>query len=92
MSGGSYNYLFYQVESEYEGKMYDVEINELIKDLVPILRAVEWWQSGDTDEDRYREQVAEFKKKWFKTARKDMIKRIVETECERLKEELLNTL
>ena len=92
MSGGSYNYMYYQVEDTYGKRMYDVELNELIEDLIPILRAVEWWQSGDTEEDSYREKVAEFKKKWFKTARKDMIKRIVESECERLKEDLLNTL
>ena len=92
MSGGSYNRLYYQLEDTYAKRMYDVELNELIEDLVPIFKAVEWWQSGDTEEDSYRKKVATFKKKWFKTTRKDMIKRIVETECQKLKEDLLNTL
>jgi hypothetical protein len=66
MSGGSYNYSYMTVEDQYSNRMHDVELNDLIKDLVPILKAVEWWQSGDHGEEYYRKIVSEFKKKWFK--------------------------
>ena len=90
MSGGSYNYTYCTVESEYENRMYDVELNELIKDLVPVLKAVEWWQSSDTCEETYRETVREFKKKWFKSRNK-RIEEIINESIEATKQELLET-
>ena len=65
MSGGSYNYQYSQVSNEYEGKMFDEELNEMIKDLVPLLKDLEWWQSDDIGEEKYRKTVQEFKDKWF---------------------------
>jgi hypothetical protein len=69
MSGGEYDYIYSKVERECADRMYDAEMNALIKDLVTVLKAVEWWQSGDTSEADYREEVAKFKKKWLKSRR-----------------------
>ena len=66
MSGGSYNYKFYVLEEYYVGKMYDTELDEMLKDLIEVLHDVEWWQSCDISEEDYRETVNKFKKKWFK--------------------------
>lgn len=65
MSGGSYNYQCYHVSNEYEDRMFDEELNEMIKDLVPLLKDLEWWQSDDIGEEKYRKTVQEFKDKWF---------------------------
>lgn len=88
MSGGSYNYEFGRIEDEYVGKMYDSQLNAMMKDLVKVLHDLEWWQSSDTGEDTYRMAVTEFKKKWFKQTKIDVQKQI-ESEFERTKSELL---
>lgn len=92
MSGGSYNYSYSTVEDEYINRMHDVELNDLISDLVPILKAVEWWQSGDHSEEYYREIVSEFKKKWFKQTRAKRLEKLIAEECDKLKDELIKTL
>ena len=66
MSGGAYDYGFYKVDELYSGKMYDDELNNMMKDLVDILYKLEWWQSGDKSEESYRIAVDDFKNKWFK--------------------------
>lgn len=68
--------------------MYDSQLNEMMKDLVKVLHDLEWWQSCDSDEKRYRESVTKFKKKWFKQRKIDVQKQI-ESEFERTKNELL---
>lgn len=88
MSGGSYNYEFGRIEDEYVGKMYDSQLNAMMKDLVKVLHDLEWWQSSDTGEDTYRRAVTEFKKKWFKQTKIDVQKQI-ESEFEKTKDELM---
>ncbi|OLS02017.1 hypothetical protein [Tissierella creatinophila] len=65
MSGGSYNYLFGQVDNEYVGSMFDIELNDMMYDLVKVLKDLEWWQSGDIGEEEYRKTVKRFKDIWF---------------------------
>ena len=65
MSGGSYNYIFSQLSIECEDRMYDAEMNDLIKDLCEVLHDLEWWQSGDISEERYKNTLVKFKAKWF---------------------------
>ena len=59
MSGGSYNYMYCRIEDEYVGRMFDSQLNSMMKDLVDVLHDLEWWQSCDCDEKRYRETVFE---------------------------------
>ena len=65
MSGGSYDYACFKFHQEYAGNMFDDELDELVEDFYGILHDVEWWQSGDIGEEKYRKTCAEFKKKWF---------------------------
>ena len=74
MSGGSYDYICYKLSNECEGRMYDAEMNDLIKDLCEVLHSLEWWQSGDTSESSYREELSRFKAKWFKGDRQERLK------------------
>ena len=93
MSGGSYNYEYARVEEEYVGAMYDAELDELIKDLVPVLKAVEWWKSGDTCERTYREKVIKFKKKWLSDdVRTERLGEIINGKVAELREELLKMI
>lgn len=88
MSGGSYKYEFGRIEDEYVGKMYDSQLNAMMKDLCKLLHDLEWWQSCDYSEERYRDTVRKFKKKWFKQTKIDVQKQI-ESKLEQTKDELL---
>lgn len=88
MSGGSYNYVYCQVENECVGRMFDRQLDEMMKDLVKVLHDLEWWRSSDFDEDSYRKTVTEFKKKWFKQTKID-VQRQIESEFELTKNKLL---
>lgn len=74
MSGGSYSYIYSTLSMECENRMYDAEMNDLIKDLCEVLHALEWWQSGDYGEESYREELTKFKAKWFKGDRQERLK------------------
>lgn len=88
MSGGSYSYMCYRIEDEYVGRMFDDQLDEMMKDLCKVLHDLEWWRSSDFDEDSYRKTVTEFKKKWFKQTKIDVQKQI-ESEFERTKDKLM---
>lgn len=81
MSGGSMDYICYRV-GEAAGMCEDVELAELLRDTAQVLHDEEWWESGDYNEDRYRESLAEFKAKWFKGGRVDRLKGYVDKEIE----------
>ena len=88
MSGGSYEYICYRLEEECKGRMYDAEMNDMIKDLVEVLHDLEWWQSGDSGESVYRERLAEFKQKWFHGNRKERLKGYIDEQIGIVREEL----
>ena len=79
MSGGSYNYIYSRLLEECENRMYDAEMNDLINDLCEVLHDLEWWQSCDSSEEKYRATVEKFKAKWFKKDRKGYIDKTIET-------------
>lgn len=91
MSGGAYDYGFYKIDELYSGKMYDDELNDMMKDLVDVLYKLEWWQSGDIGEEEYRKTVVWFKEKWLKRI-KTNVKALIESEFENKKQELLRDL
>lgn len=91
MSGGSYNYGYCTVSNDYVGRMYDPELDEMMKDLVDVLHDVEWWRSADSSEEKYRETVKKFKKKWFKRSKID-IQKLIEDQFNKTKQELLVSL
>lgn len=88
MSGGSYNYICYTLEEQCDGQMYDAEMNALIKDLCEVLHDLEWWQSCDCGEDRYRTTLSKFKKKWFHGNRKERLKGYIDEQIGIVRREL----
>ena len=92
MSGGSYNYTCYTFQNEYEGYMYDDEMNDLVKDLSKVLHDLEWWQSGDISEEGYRETLRDFKNKWFKQDRNTRLKDYIDKKITNVKKELYDLI
>lgn len=92
MSGGAYDYLCYRVQETYIGEMYDIELDDMMKDLCKVLHDLEWWQSGDISEEDYRKRVSEFKKKWFSGNRTGIKKHYVDIILSETKKKLYQVL
>lgn len=92
MSGGSYDYIYSKLLSECADRMYDPEMDDLIKDLAEVLHALEWWQSGDSSEDTYREKLAIFKAKWFECDRSTRLKDYIDAEMEKTRDILYSLI
>ena len=92
MSGGSHEYVCFEIENELCEKMHDAELNDLMNDIVKIAHDLEWYDSGDYSEDTYRKAVSEFKKKWFETSRKERLKRYIDESLEKQRKELYSLI
>lgn len=87
MSGGSFNYKYTDLEYTYAGQIGDMELNEMIVDLSDLLHDLEWYVSGDYNEETYRECVQAFKDKWF--GKRDLkLRELVVRELDVLKEKI----
>ena len=88
MSGGSRNYTYSVIEDNLVGRMYDAEIDDLMADISKLAYEVEWWDSGDTDEEQYRKAVKQFKKKWFGADRNERLKGYIDEKLAELKSDM----
>ena len=66
----------------------DLVISELVFDVFCLLHSFDWYQSGDTSKETYREDVKRFKEKWLKSLSKSYINEVINDEISRLREEL----
>ena len=89
MSGGSYNYIYSQVQNECVGGMYDKEMDDMMSDLVEVLHDLEWWKSSDSREEDYRKTLSNFKSKWFVMPRGERLKEYIDCSVEKLRGELI---
>lgn len=95
---GYHIYVGYGMDSERYEKNYrmvvrenplgDPEISALVYDVFCLLHSYDWAESGDTDFDVYQKDVAIFKDRWFKRARVDRIKEMIDISTKKLQEEL----
>lgn len=53
--------------------MCDREMSELVWDVLCLIHSLDWYKSGDTDEDDYRADVKWFKDKWLKRSAGDAL-------------------
>lgn len=58
----------------------DLVMSELVFDVFCILHSYDWYRSGDTGEDTYREDVQRFKDKWLKQIPDERIREIIDDE------------
>ena len=70
----------------------DKEISGLVWDVFCLLHSYDWYASGDTSEETYRQDVEFFKNRWLKPSRKNVLRGVVEDCCEDLKEELFRMI
>lgn len=70
----------------------DKVLSEMLYDMFCLLHSFDWAESGDTDEEVYREDVLYFKRKWLKAVPEDIVKGQIETGLEELREELYRDL
>lgn len=71
--------------------MEDKQVSELVWDVFCLLHSLDWYQSADTCEETYREDLAYFKNKWFKKTDKEMSKEEIDKQISELKEDLYKT-
>ena len=70
--------------------MEDRQLSELVFDVLCLIYSADWYKSGDTCEDIYREDVKFFKEKWLKV-KPDTVKDEICKSIQELKEELYVT-
>jgi hypothetical protein len=88
VSGGSHNYVCYNIENELCGQMHDRELDDLMKDIAELAHDLEWYDSSDIGRADYMETVKKFKDKWFNGNRKERLKGYVDESINNLKSEL----
>lgn len=92
MSGGSHNYIYTRIDEELVGSMHDKELDDLMKDISELAHDVEWYDSSDIDENKYKESVKKFKNKWFKSTREERLKGYIDKTIDDLRQELINLI
>lgn len=79
MSGGSWNYVCYQVsEASREMSSWDKELSELLKDISKVCHDCEWAEDSDISDADAFESISKFKKKWFGSDRNDRLKKYID--------------
>lgn len=68
--------------------MEDRQLSELVFDVLCLIYSADWYKSGDTGEDTYREDVKYFKEKWLKIKPDDAVKAEIDKSINELTEEL----
>lgn len=68
--------------------MEDRQLSELVFDVLCLIYSADWYKSGDTGKDDYREDVKYFKGKWLKEKPIDLVKDEIEKSVIELKDEL----
>ena len=92
MSGGSHNYIFCSIEDNLCGQMYDPELNDLMQDIAVLAHDLEWYDSSDINEEKYKASVRSFKEKWFNSSREDRLKKYIDDAIEKQKSELYSMI
>lgn len=88
MSGGSLDYISFKIEDTLVGNMHDAELDELMKDVSHLVYTLEWWTSGDKNEEEYRDEVVKFKNKWFNAGRADRLQRYIDEKIDETRKEI----
>ena len=91
MSGGSLGYLYMKLEI-CKHALEDPVMEGLASDLVTVLHDCEWWRDGDIPEEDYRKAVKEFKSKWIKPGKTESLKRYVDSEISKVRQELIEMI
>lgn len=72
--------------------MQDKELSELVFDVFCLLHSLDWYTSGDTGEETYREDVDYFKRKWLVKRGSKKVAEEIDKSLEELRRELNKSL
>ena len=105
MSGGHWNYVNDSLMNEIFGYIVDASeeaaarnpledriISEIVYDIFDLLHEFDWYKSGDTGPDAYRNAVNRFKQKWLGKPSEQFVLDHVNRALELTRKELLETL
>ena len=92
MSGGSHGYIYCEIEEKLCGRMYDPELNDLMKDISELAHDLEWFDSSDISFEKYKATVCKFKEKWFNSSRKERLKKYIDDALKKQKSELYSMI
>lgn len=100
--GGTFNYIDSQLKNELFGWSYDNdnwsgrnvfedrEISEIVFDVLSLIHEYDWYNSGDTGEEKYLEAKKNFKDKWLNKP-KVRVQHVIDTAVEEMRQELYKT-
>lgn len=95
MSGGRFQYLdsslmdaIFGYSEKPTNVFEDKEISVLVWDVLNLIHEYDWYICGDTGEDDWLKAKAEFRQKWFETARKDRLKKFIDETAEEFRQEM----
>ena len=71
--------------------MEDKQVSELVWDVFCLIHSLDWYHSGDTCEETYREDLARFKEKWLKKSDNEMTKEEIDKTLLEMKDDLYKT-
>lgn len=92
MSGGSHNNVFCMIEDYLCSQMHDPELNDLMQDIAVLAHDLEWYDSGDINEEKYKASVRRFKEKWFNSSHEERLKKYIDDALEKQKSELYSMI
>ncbi len=88
---GKYDYNSNVKAARKRNPLEDKQMSELVYDVFCILHSLDWYLSGDTGEDDYREDVKYFKNKWFYKNENSQIREEIDKGIEELRDDLYQT-
>ena len=82
------NYTISIKEARRLNPMRDKQISELVFDVLCLIYSCDWYLSGDTSEETYREDVDFFKRKWLGVSSDQSTKEEIDKSVDELRNEL----
>lgn len=67
---------------------HDVEMSEMFWDILVVLQSLDWFDSADTSELTYREDVEYFKNKWLGKTTDERINKMIDDAVEKARHEI----
>lgn len=78
----------YLKDAVHQNPLQDPEISALVYDVFRLLHSYDYAVSGDTDIEDYQRDVRSFKNRWFKKARTEQVREMIDICADNWKKEL----
>jgi len=78
----------HSAEARKSNPLEDREFSEMVFDMLCVLHSFDWYKSGDTSEEQYRDDLIKFKNKWLSRSPGARTKMEIDKSISELKDEL----